>query len=183
MTIVVPSSAYEVSQLTSQLLSLSGPGYLRLDKSMIRSEDAEIPCKLGCARTLREGTDAVIIGCGGVLEEALRAADFFRGKGKSIRVISMHTIQPLDVSCLIDLAKEVKHWLVLEEHAIVGGLGSAIADFMCEQGIRLASYRKVGLRHGFSSVVGDQQYLRNFYEIDADRLIIEIGDIFKAADL
>ena len=104
---------------------------------------------------------------GGILGEALRAADMLAGGGVFCRVLSVHTIKPLDSDTLAAAASETGGIISIEEHAIDGGLGGAIAEALMDAGAFPGFLVRMGLRNTFSSVVGSQQYLRKVYGLDA----------------
>ncbi|HEU4962034.1 MAG TPA: transketolase C-terminal domain-containing protein [Sphingomonas sp.] len=166
MTVVAPSDPWQAYALTRQLHARGGPAYLRLDKA--NAGLPETPVALGEARTVRDGDDAVVFATGGVLAEALAAADRLAADGIALRVIDVHTIKPLDVETISAAARECRYVVTVEEHTVVGGLGSAIAEACLEGGVALRGFRRIGLADRYPTVVGDQLYLRAHYGIDAD---------------
>jgi transketolase len=102
---------------------------------------------------------------------ALTAADRLADEGIGCRVLSMHTVKPLDEPALISAARETGGIVSIEEHSVVGGLGSAIAEVLLEAGAAPQTFRRVGLRAGFSSIVGSQSYLRGAYGIDENAIV------------
>lgn len=131
MTVVVPADGEEARKATLALAQLPGPAYLRTSKygtPGITTEDSAFV--LGKANVLREGTDATIIGCGHLLSEALTTAQQLAEKHRSVRVINMHTIKPLDETVIHAAARETKLLVTIEDHQIAGGLGSAVAEIL-----------------------------------------------------
>ena len=166
MTVVAPTDDWEAGVLTDRIVDRGGPCYLRLDKSasgLPPGEEREIT--VGRARTVREGTDATLIATGGALKVALEAADTLRTEGVSARVLAMHTVKPLDVDAIRRAAVETHAIVTVEEHTTMGGLGGAVAETVAETGA--AVVRRVGLKDEYPSVVGDQEYLRETYDISA----------------
>ena len=108
---------------------------------------------------------------GGILGEALLAADSLAEQGIHCRVLSVHTIKPLDTDTLAAAASETGGIISIEEHAVDGGLGGAIAESLMEAGIFPGFFVRMGLHNTFSSVVGSQQYLRKIYSLDAGSII------------
>lgn len=171
MLVLSPCDCWEASEASRYLLSHRGPAYLRLDKSAApptaKSHETFKPGKI---RTVREGSDVTLAATGGVLAEALLAADALVENGIFCRVLSVHTIKPLDTDTLIAAASETRGLITIEEHAIDGGLGGAISEVLMEAGAAPGFFVRMGLRNTFSSTVGTQQYLRKIYGLDASAI-------------
>ena len=168
--IVVPCSLWEAREATTAITTSPRASYLRIDKSHVE-EDPNETFVLGKARVLKEGTDITIIGAGGILAEAITAAEELEKAGVSVRVVSMHTIKPLDTEAIFNAARETKGIISLEEHTVDGGLGSAIAETLLEAGVSPQIFHRIGLRDGFSSIVGSQFYLRKRYKMDSTAIV------------
>jgi transketolase len=177
MTVVVPSTAGEVSAAMQALYQTPGPAYLRLDKSKYESDQDNAPFELGRARLVRDGEALTFVTAGGILQEVAEAADNLMSNGVSCRILSMHTIKPLDHDALNSAASETGGIVTVEENTIVGGLGSAVAEFCLEQSIKPGFFKRIGLQDTYSSVVGDQKYLREFYQMDATYLIDTVNNL------
>ncbi len=165
MTVVAPSDPWQAYELTRQLHARGGPAYLRIDKGSAGVPAGEV--EIGKARQVSDGADAVIFSTGAILSEALKAARALAGGGISLRVIDVHTLKPLDTDAICAAAADCGHVLTLEEHVVVGGIGSAVAEACAEAGVALKSFRRIGLGDSFPDVVGDQAYLRASYGLDA----------------
>jgi transketolase len=168
LTVVSPGDEWEVRQATRALIETPGTCYLRLDKSKAPpTHRAGEVFRIGDARRVREGTDLTIAVTGGILEVALQAADELARQHRiECRVLSLHTVKPLDVSAIVNAARETGGILALEEHTVDGGLGGAIAETLLEGAVIPRAFLRVGLRGGFSSAVGSQEYLRRLYGLD-----------------
>ena len=118
-----------------------------------------------------EGSDVTLAATGGIFGEALLAADALASEGIEARVLSVHTVQPLDVDTLAAAARETGALVTIEEHTVSGGLGGAVAETLMEAGVFPRSFVRMGLRNTFSSVVGSQQYLRRVYSLDAPSIV------------
>jgi transketolase len=171
LRVFVPCDFWEAIQITKHLCASKGVNYLRIDKSAVQiptsRNDVFVP---GKARTLRHGNDFTIIGCGGILEEALAAAEHMSTFGVQIRVISMHTIKPIDTDAIKAATHETGGILTIEEHTISGGLGSAVGEVVLDGQLPCKRLIRMGLHSGFSTVVGSQQYLRRYYNMDAQAI-------------
>jgi transketolase len=168
MLVLSPGDLWEAAEAAKHLVSHRGPAYLRLDKSSapLTAHRDRAFCP-GCIRTVCDGSDVTLAATGGILGEALLAADALAGQGVFCRVLSVHTIKPLDTNTLVAAALETGGIVSIEEHAVDGGLGGAIAESLMEAGASPGFFVRMGLRNTFSSVVGSQQYLRRVYSLDA----------------
>ncbi|HZS94977.1 MAG TPA: transketolase C-terminal domain-containing protein [Chloroflexota bacterium] len=174
MLVLSPGDLWEAAEASRWLVEHQGPAYLRLDKSAasLQPRPGEV-FEAGKIRTVREGSDVTLAATGGILGEALSAADQLAESGISCRVLSVHTIKPLDTETLAAAARETGGIISVEEHAVDGGLGGAIAETLMETGAIPRFFLRVGLRNTFSSVVGSQEHLRTVYAIDAAAIVRE----------
>jgi transketolase len=133
MTIVVPADALEAKRATIEAANIKGPVYLRLGRSGVPVvTKAEDSFRIGKASTLREGKDLSIFACGQMVSEALWAADELAKEGISARVVNLHTPKPIDRDAIIKAAMETGAIVTAEEHTIMGGMGSAIAEVVSQ---------------------------------------------------
>lgn len=133
MTVINPSDGESAKILIRQAVKMYGPCYIRLGRAavpMFYKNDANIT--IGKGNLLKEGNQLTIIATGIMVNEALMAAEELEAKGVSTRVIDMHTIKPLDKEIVIKAAKETGKIVTAEEHSIIGGLGSAVAEVVVE---------------------------------------------------
>ena len=164
MTVVAPSDPWQAYALTRQMHAAGGPHYLRLDKSAAGASEGDVV--LGQARQVRPGSDAVVFSTGGILGEAIAAAEAMAGDGVSVRVVDIHTIKPFDAEAVCRAAAECGVVLTLEEHTVVGGLGGAVAEACLTGGVKVDRFVRLGLQDRHPSVVGDQAYLRALHGLD-----------------
>ena len=171
MRVFSPGDLWEATEAARYLVSHHGPAYLRLDKSAapptVRVDEVFRPDNI---RTLREGSDVTLVATGGILGDTIRAADILGERGISCRVLSVHTIKPLDSETLALAAAETSGIVTVEEHNVDGGLGGAVSETLLECGVIPGFFVRIGLRNTFSSVVGSQKYLRTIYGLDADSI-------------
>ncbi len=161
MVVVAPGDPIEVVHATRAIAAYPGPCYLRLGRvgePTVHRPDVEF--HLGKAITVREGSDVTLISTGGLLETTLRAAERLEEAGIHARVLSMHTIKPLDREAILAATRETRAIVTLEEHSVIGGLGGAVAEILAESGTRGVIFKRIGLPSAFSSHVGNQEYLR-----------------------
>ena len=117
-----------------------------------------------------------------MLHGAMRAADSLAADGVDVRVISMHTLEPLDEETVMAAARETEAIVTLEEHSIVGGLGSAVAELLAESSERVP-FRRMGVPHRFSPRVGSQEFLLGENGLDLAGVRATVADIIGRSDI
>ena len=180
LTVVVPCNRWEVIHATDAICKLNGTCYLRLDKdSGQETNSINGDFSIGRVRVINEGVDCAIFVCGGILSEVEIAFAILREKGINPFVVSVHTIKPLDVASICASANKCKVVVTVEEHSIIGGLGGAVAETLVTSGISPKKFIRIGLDSCFSSIVGDQKFLRKVYGMDS---VAICSKIMKALD-
>ena len=175
LTVVAPGDDWEAAEATTALVTTPGTCYLRLDRSSAPATNRpDEQFRLGRARVIREGEDMTLTAVGGILGIALEAAERLAGEGIECRVISMHTVKPLDRDAILAACRETGGIVTIEEHTTDGGLGGAVAEVCLDAGIIPKTFHRIGLRAGFSSIVGDQDFLRSQYGMDAQTIIAAV---------
>jgi len=181
LTVVSPCDDWEASEASEALANTPGTSYLRLDKSTAgMTQRPGESFELGRIRQLREGHDLTLAATGGILDDVLAAADHLRDSGIHCRVLSVHTIKPLDTGTLAEAARETGGIVTVEEHTIDGGLGGAVAENLLEAGTVPRIFHRIGLRSGFSSIVGSQAYLRTRYGIDREPIVTNVQNLLAS---
>ena len=154
LIVLSPASPLEVRKATLAAYEHKGPVYMRLGTNKepeIYEKDYEF--KIGKAVTLRDGNDITIISHGSIIKDVLDIADNMILDGLSIRVIDMHTLKPIDTEVIIKAANETHRILTIEDHNIIGGLGSAVAEVIAEENLD-TSFKRLGLTdfsHGYGN--------------------------------
>lgn len=169
MTVIAPADAYEAYAATMAIADFDGPVYMRMGRAefpTITPEGAEFV--IGKATVLREGTDVTLIGCGQMVSFCLDAAERLEVEGISAEVINMSTIKPLDSQAVIDSVSKTGCCVTAEEHSIIGGLGSAVAECLCES--VCAPLERVGTNDTFGES-GKPADLMVKYGLTADDII------------
>lgn len=134
MTVLVPADGPEAKNAVKAAAEYEGPVYIRLGRSGVPTiTDPDAPFVIGKGRVMREGTDVTLIGCGMMVEKALEAADMLAEEGVKAAVIDMSTIKPIDRELIVEWAKKTGAVVTAEEHNIIGGLGSAVAEVLVEE--------------------------------------------------
>jgi transketolase len=179
---IAPGCLWEAGEATAAVAAHAGTCYLRLDKSNAgnTSRPGE-KFEIGKARVIRDGTDVTIIATGGILELALKAADTLAQRGTQSRVISMHTVHPIDTDAVLAAAQETGGIVTLEEHTVLGGLGSAVAEVCMDAGVMPAGFRRVAMRDGLPAIVGSQAFLRKRYGLDEGAVVAAADAIVRRA--
>lgn len=133
MVVCCPCDGTEMKATVKALMDYDGPAYLRLGRSAVEDLTGDLPgyaFQLGKGVTLRDGGDVTIIAVGLMVQEAMKAAETLAAEGIQARVIDMHTVKPLDEELVLEAAQETGCIVTTEEHNIVGGLGSAVAEYL-----------------------------------------------------
>lgn len=173
MTIVVPADDIEAREAVRAAYETDGPFYLRFGRLAVPviNDRPDYHFELGKGSVVREGTDLALIACGLELGEALQAAARLEEDGISARVINMHTIKPLDRDLLIRSAADCGRVVTVEEHSIIGGLGSAVAETLAEA--YPAKLLRIGIRDRFGES-GPAAELLHKYQLDAEGIYRQI---------
>ena len=175
VTVISPSTEDEAYFSTIELSKRNSVGYLRLDKSKVsKRKKLKSELEIGKGNILKDGSDYEIIACGGIVEEALSAADDLDKNNISCKVVSMHTIKPIDNALIQDCVKNSKGIISLEEGNIAGGLGSSILEACLKNGKFPLKMKMLGIDDKYISVVGSQEYLRDFSGISKKFIVSTI---------
>lgn len=131
MIVVCPADGVEASKAIRAVAAYDGPCYVRLGRSAVETVyDEDMDFQIGKGNVLRVGKKVAIIACGIMVEQALAAYDTLKAKGYEPTVVDMHTIKPIDEELLVSLAKTHELFVTCEEHSVIGGLGSAVAEVL-----------------------------------------------------
>ncbi len=165
MTVIVPADGFETKQAIDTAAEFEGPVYIRLGRSKVPAvmpEDYKF--QIGKAYTYSLGTDATIVAAGIMVSAALEAKEMLAKDGINAGVINMSTIKPLDGGALLAAASKSKLILTAEEHSVIGGLGSAVAEFLSEN--HPIKVVKIGMRDTFGCS-GSPRELLQLYGLTA----------------
>lgn len=134
MTVISPCDAIEAEQATAAaLLEVKGPVYLRLSRPNTPAVNPEgYKFELGKGVVLADGKDVTIVATGLMVAKAMKARELLAAKGIDAAVINIHTIKPIDAELIAEYAKKTGNIVTVEEHSVIGGLGSAVAEVLCE---------------------------------------------------
>lgn len=160
VTVVAPGDPFEVECATRALVAHDGPAYLRLGRSgepIVHR--AVVDFRLGKAIQVTDGNDLTLITTGAMLPTAVNVAAMLESDGIHPRVLSMHTIKPLDTEAILTSAKNTSAIFTMEEHSIIGGLGSAVAEVLAENCEHRVLFKRIGIPSTLSTVIGSQEFL------------------------
>jgi transketolase len=172
MTVVAPGDPVETALATRAIIEWPGPCYMRLGKAQEPVVHKTSPdFQIGKAIVVRDGSDVTLIATGGILFNTVQAADELAQQGIQARVLSMHTLKPLDTEAVLAAAQQTKAIITVEEHSLIGGLGSAVAEVLAELGNSHTTFRRIGIKDEFCQQVGSQEYLRGIYGLSVDGIV------------
>lgn len=167
MVVMVPSDDVEAEAMVRAAYAHKGPVYMRFSRlaTPVFNNPETYKFEIGKAITMREGKDVAIIAAGLPVASAMEAADKLAAEGIEARVIDMHTIKPLDEAAVLRAAKEIGKIVTVEEHSVIGGLGSAVAEVLAEQ--CPAKLKRVGVYDRYTES-GPAEALIHHYGLDGE---------------
>lgn len=166
MTVIVPADSCEMEKAVRAAYEYDGPVYLRVGKLKVPDvTTADTPFEIGKAIRFREGSDVTLISTGNMLFETLKAAEILAEKGVSAEVLHMHTVKPIDSEAIAESARKTGAVVTVEEHSILNGLGSAVAETLCEK--YPVPLRRVGTKDVFG-LSGTMDELMDYFGLRAE---------------
>lgn len=168
MTVICTSDDTQTRWAVNEIAKFEGPVYLRLCRLATPKIYEDEKFEIGKGVQIGEGTDATIIATGVVVSEAIEAMEELKNMGINVRVIDMHTIKPIDKDIIIKAAKETKKLITVEDHNIIGGLGSAVCEVLAEN-YPTKVYR-MGIKDEFGKS-GKADDLLKYFQIDKSAII------------
>lgn len=178
LVILSPASPMEVKKATIAAYEYEGPVYLRLGTNKepeIYGEDYSF--EIGKGVTVKAGSDVTLIGTGSILKDILDVAERLQKEGIQARVINIHTIRPIDKEIILQAVEETGKIATVEDHNIIGGLGSAVAEVVAESGKGI-KFKRLGLK-AFSNGYGTYAQVKEMNGIGIERIISELKEWFK----
>jgi transketolase len=168
MTVIEAADGFEVMKAVNAALGTHGPVYLRVGRDTVPVYKKDYAFEVGKSVQLRDGEDVAIIASGIMVSRALEAADRLAEKGIGVRIINMHTIKPIDRESIV-AARHCRMIVTAEEHSSIGGLGSAVAEIMAEEGLGIP-LRRIGIKDVFCGI-GPTQELRKKHGLTSDDMM------------
>ncbi len=177
MCVVVPADGSSTRQAVQALYAQEGPAYLRLGRPAVPTIYPEnMDFTIGQAIELRPGKDASLIACGIMVAKCLEAAEILSQEGIEVAVVDMHTIKPLDEKMIIRQASTTGAILTVEEHSILGGLGSAVCEVVCEK--CPVPVHRMGIMDVFGQS-GSPDELMQHYGLSTSKIIENVHHLLK----
>lgn len=178
MVVICPSDDIEVKAAVKAAAEYVGPVYMRFGRSAVPviNDTPDYKFEIGRGILLKEGKDVTIIATGVCVCEALKAAETLKQEGIDAEVINIHTIKPLDKDLVLQSAKKTGRVVTVEEHSVIGGLGSAVADVLAES--NAAVLKKIGVPDVFGESGTAGQLLHKF-KLDAEGIAEGVKDFVK----
>ena len=177
MTVICPGDPVETTLATSAMLTHKGPVYLRIHKKgdpVVHLKKPEF--SIGEAITLTSGKTVGILTTGNMLPTSVAVAKRLNEEGISTGLIQFHTIKPLDVQSIRHAAKSYSALFTVEEHSIIGGLGSAVSEVLAEKSTK-ATFNRIGISDRFTKEVGSQEYLRKVNHLSIEDIYTTIKNV------
>lgn len=177
MNVICPSDDVQTKWAVKEMAEINGPCYIRtcrLASNIIYEENQEF--ELGKAVQFGDGTDATVFATGICVSEALKAMDILKEKNINIRVIDMFSLKPIDRDIIIKSAKETKNLISVEDHSVIGGLGSIIADVLSEE--YPSKLVKMGVKDRFGES-GKATVLMEKFEIDSTAIVKKVEELME----
>ena len=172
MTVMCTSDDVQTKWAVREISKINGPVYLRLSRMetpIIYEENQKF--EIGKAVQIGEGTDATIIATGDVVAEAIKAKEELESKGINVRVLDIHTIKPIDKELIVKCAKETKRIITIEDHNIIGGLGSAVCEVLAEE--YPCKVTRMGIKDTFGKS-GKAEELMEYFGLTAENIVKEV---------
>lgn len=178
LTVVVPADGHETYKAVMAAYDNFGPYYIRMNRGFDRVlyKDTNYDFEIGKAIQLRDGSDLTIIACGSCVFQALEAANFLEeSEGLKIRVLDMHTIKPIDRDAIIKAVSDTRRLITVEDHSVVGGLGSAVAEVVVDTG-KACAFKMLGVPDRFAPI-GLHEDIMSILKIDANGIIEGVKEV------
>ena len=183
MTVTSIGDPLMVGEVLRQSMTMTGPLYIRLavgKKDKVLYEPGTQDIRIGKGIIAREGTDATIFTHGTTVAQALDAADELAKDGRSIRVVDMWTLKPIDEELIIRSAAETDgRFIVLEDHLAYGGLATRIADVVTDNGVHLTAFERLGIPQVYAGF-GEDEQLRDKHGYGLEATIAAIRRVIAA---
>jgi len=180
MKVICPGDPFETENAVEQVANIEGPTYIRLNRNHEPRlyNEANVKFELGKAIKITEGNDISIISMGNMLEESIRLTNRLIESGYKVKLLSMHTVKPIDKAAIYECINDTKCIYTIEEHNVIGGLGSAAAEVIAASG-KGVKFRSFGIPDVYADCAGDREFFRKKYGIDEKSVFNKIVNDIK----
>lgn len=177
MTVIVPVDAEETRKVIRASLKHKGPIYIRISRSPLPVlTDPQTVFQIGKMASLAEGSDVTVFASGVMVYKALQAREILLKRGIYIRVINVSTIKPLDQEEILRYTENIKGIVTAEEHSIIGGLGSAIAEALSDKTIPI---KMVGIKDQFGQSANTHEELLEYYNLTPEAIVEKVETLLN----
>jgi transketolase len=177
MTIVEPVDTEETRKVVRASLQHQGPMYIRINRSSLPLlTNSQTPFSIGKMNKITDGSDIVIFATGLMVSQSVKAREILEKDGLTIRIINVNTIKPLDKNQVIEYSKNVKGIITVEEHSVIGGLGSAVSELLCDSRIPM---KIIGIEDKFGQSAGSHEELLEYYNLTPDAIVNKIKNLIS----
>lgn len=177
MRVIQPCDAASTRAVIRTIMNTDGPFYVRLGRLAVEGVygeyDDDIKFEIGKANTIREGSDITIIASGLMVQQSIAAVDMLKAKGIHARLLDMHTIKPIDVAAIEKASMDTGAIVTVEEHNILGGLGSAVAEVLSET--RPCIMKRVGMKDEFGKS-GKPEALLKIFNLTPESIVAAVEE-------
>lgn len=180
LTVICPADGMETVNAVRAAYEMPGPFYIRINRGFDRvlNPSTDYGFEVGKAITLHEGSDITVIACGSCAFQALQAANFLdNSDGLKVRVLNMHTIKPIDREAIEKAVMDTRRIITVEDHSVIGGLGSAVAETVVEFG-KGCAFKKLGIQDQFAPI-GLHEDIMSILGIDSNGIIDAVREVMK----
>ena len=177
LTVICPADGVETANAVKAAYALNGPVYIRINRGFDRVlyADADYGFEIGKAVELHGGTDITVIATGSCAFQALQAANFLESAdGLKVRVLNIHTIKPIDRDAILSAIRDTRRIITVEDHSVVGGLGSAVAEVLADSGMA-CGFKRLGHRDEFAPI-GLHEDIMSIVGIDSNGIIAAVRE-------
>ena len=181
ITLICPADGMETVNAVRAAYENPGPYYIRINRGFDRvlNTTTDYGFEVGKAVELHEGTDITVIACGSCAFQALQAANFLENAdGLKVRLLNMHTIKPLDKEAVVKAIGDTRRIITVEDHNVIGGLGSAVAEVVAETG-KGCAFKRLGIQDQFAPI-GLHEDIMSILGIDSNGIIAAVRETMKA---
>lgn len=178
LTVIVPADGMETAKAVEAAYNTQGPFYIRINRGFDQKlyEKPDFDFTVGKGNQMVDGTDLTVIACGSCVYQAVEAAKILESvDGLKVRVINMHTIKPLDEEIIMKAVKETRRVITVEDHNVMGGLGSAVSEVIAKGG-KACGFTMLGIPDTFS-IIGLHEDLMAHYKIDTNGIVDAVREI------